>query len=204
MFNSVEELVVEIRNGQMVILVDNEDRENEGDLIFAADKVTAELINFMAKHARGLICLSLTESQVEKLQLPMMVPVEKNQSCHKTAFTVSIEAASGVGTGISSQDRAHTIRCASTVSATSADIIMPGHVFPLKAQNGGVLVRPGHTEASVDLARLAGLTPAAVICEIMNDDGTMARRDDLFKFAKQHQLKIGTIESLIEYRKRDH
>lgn len=204
MFNSIEELIADIREGRMVILVDNEDRENEGDIILAAEKTTPELINFMAKHARGLICLSLTEDQVDRLALPMMVPYDANKSSHKTAFTVSIEAATGVGTGISSHDRCRTILCASEPSATPDDIIMPGHIFPLRSQNGGVLARPGHTEASVDLARLAGLTPAAVICEIMNDDGSMARRDDLFRFSKLHGIKIGTIEDLIEYRKRDH
>lgn len=203
MFNSVEELIADIRAGRMVIVVDNEDRENEGDIILAAEKTTPELINFMAKYARGLICLSLTADQVDRLRLPMMVPYDVNQSPHKTAFTVSIEAASGVGTGISSQDRCRTILCASHPQANPADIIMPGHIFPLRSQNGGVLTRPGHTEASVDLARLAGLTPAAVICEIMNDDGSMARRDDLLLFSKQHGIKIGTIEDLIEYRKKD-
>lgn len=203
MFNSISELIVDFKMGRMVILVDNEDRENEGDIILAADMVTPEAITFMAKHARGLICLSLTSDQVSRLKLPMMVPIEHNQSSHKTAFTVSVEAATGVGTGISSFDRARTIQCAANPEAKPTDLIMPGHIFPLRAQDGGVLVRPGHTEASVDLAKLSGLNPSAVICEIMNDDGTMARRDDLFGFAKTHQIKIGTIEALIEFRKKE-
>ena len=199
-FNSSEELIQDIRAGRMVILVDDEDRENEGDLVLAADFVTAELINFMALEARGLICLALASPQIEKLKLPQMVPDDLNLTPNKTAFTVSIEAASGVSTGISAADRAHTIRVAANPEAKSTDLRMPGHVFPIRAQQGGVLRRAGHTEGSVDLARLAGLTGAAVICEIMNPDGTMARVTDLVGFAKKHDLKIGTIVDLIEYR----
>lgn len=199
-FNTIEELLQDVRNGRMVLLVDDEDRENEGDLVLAADHVTPEAINFMAVEARGLICLSLSEAQIEQLQLPQMVREDQNHSPNKTAFTVSIEAALGVSTGISAQDRAHTIRVASHPSARRKDISMPGHIFPIRAQEGGVLKRAGHTEGSVDLARLAGLNPAAVICEIMNPDGTMARVKDLIVFAKKHNIKIGTIVDLIEYR----
>lgn len=198
--NSIQEIVDDIRNGKMVILIDDEDRENEGDLILAADFVTPDAINFMASQAKGLICLSLEPQQIDRLGLPLMVGDEKNHSPNKTAFTVSIEAADGVSTGISASDRAHTIRVASHPKARPQDVIMPGHVFPIRAQQGGVLKRAGHTEASVDLARLAGLTPAAVICEVMKADGTMARLPDLVEFAKTHQLKIGTIEELIRYR----
>lgn len=198
--NSIPEIIEDIRNGRMVILVDDEDRENEGDLILAADHITPETINFMAAEARGLICLSMTQTQIEKLGLPMMVREERNHSPNRTAFTVSIEAAKGVTTGISAADRAHTIRVASHPNAQPRDIIVPGHVFPIQAQEGGVLKRAGHTEASVDLAKLAGLNPSAVICEIMNSDGTMARIQDLKKFAQKHSLKMGTIEALIEYR----
>ena len=198
--NSVPELLEDIRQGKMVILVDDEDRENEGDLILAAEHVTPQLINFMAVEARGLICLALSSEQIQRLQLPLMVKDDYNQSPNRTAFTLSIEASHGVSTGISAADRAHTIRVASNPLAKPEDIITPGHVFPIRAQKGGVLRRAGHTEASVDLARLAGLNPGAVICEIMNPDGTMARTEDLRKFAEKHNLKIGTIESLIEFR----
>jgi 3,4-dihydroxy 2-butanone 4-phosphate synthase/GTP cyclohydrolase II len=190
-----------IRRGEMIILVDDEDRENEGDLTLAAEKVTPEAINFMAKHGRGLICLTLTEDQVERLELPMMqLPKWRGGPPLGTAFTMSIEARRGVTTGISAADRAQTIRAAMNPDARPEDIVTPGHVFPLKAQNGGVLVRTGQTEGSVDLARLAGCLPAGVICEIMNDDGTMARMPDLEVFARMHGLKILTIADLIRYR----
>ncbi len=187
-----------IRAGRMVILTDDEDRENEGDLVLAAEKVTAEAINFMAKYARGLICLTLTEESIQQLRLPMMV--EKNTASLGTAFTVSIEAREGVTTGISAADRAHTIRVASALDAKPDDLVSPGHVFPLRAKPGGVLQRTGQTEGSVDLARLAGLRPAGVICEIMNDDGTMARMPDLVRFAAEHDTPVVTIEDLIHYR----
>lgn len=198
--NTTEQLVEDIRCGKMVVLIDDEDRENEGDLVLSADFVTPETINFMAKEARGLICLSLTHEQIERLQLPLMVREETNFSPNKTAFTVSIEAAKGVSTGISAADRAHTIRIASRLDAKPSDVITPGHIFPIRAKAGGVLKRAGHTEGSIDLCRLAGLSPAAVICEVMNDDGTMARVGDLKTFAKKHGLKIGTIVDLIKYR----
>ena len=192
-----------IRAGKMVILVDDEDRENEGDLTMAAELVTPEAINFMAKHGRGLICLTLTEGQVERLELPMMQPPKGLAGPPLgTAFTVSVEARDGVTTGISAADRAHTIKVAIAADAEPDHLVTPGHVFPLRARRGGVLVRAGQTEGSLDLARLAGLTPAGVICEIMNDDGTMARLPDLQVFAAEHGLKIGTIASLIEYRSR--
>jgi 3,4-dihydroxy 2-butanone 4-phosphate synthase/GTP cyclohydrolase II len=194
----VHRALEDIRAGRMVILVDDEDRENEGDLVMAAEKVTAESINFMAKYGRGLICLTLTEERVRQLKLPMMV--DDNQSARATAFTVSIEARHGVSTGISAADRAHTIRVAVSEHATPSDLVSPGHVFPLKARPGGVLQRTGHTEGSVDLARLAGLKPAGVICEIMNDDGTMARMPDLVAFAERHGLRILSIADLIQYR----
>lgn len=200
-FHSIPELLEELKQGKMVILVDDENRENEGDLVLAADFVTATAINFMAREARGLVCLSLTAAQVDRLQLPAMVPDELNLSPNKTAFTVSIESAAGVTTGISAADRAHTVKVAADPKSTRANIHMPGHIFPIRARDGGVLVRPGHTEGSVDLARLAGLNPAAVICEVVNDDGTMARVPDLKKFAEKHHLKIGTIVDLIEYRR---
>lgn len=196
----ISDIVEDIKMGKMVILVDDEDRENEGDLILAADFVSPALINFMAKEARGLICLSMSGQQAEKLQLPLMVSDNDNLAPNKTAFTVSIEASTGVTTGISAQDRARTIFVASRPNASRADIRMPGHVFPIRAQAGGVLKRAGHTEASVDLCVLAGLNPAGIICEIMNEDGTMARTPDLMKFAEKHGIKIGTIESLVEYR----
>ena len=200
MLNSIPEILEDIKVGKPVILVDDEDRENEGDLIVAADYVTPQLVNFMALEARGLICLSLTSEQIQRLDLPLMTKDESNRAPNRTAFTVSIEAARGVSTGISAADRALTIKVAANPSAKPEDIIVPGHVFPIRAQEGGVLKRAGHTEASVDLARMAGLNPAAVICEIMNPDGTMARMPQLVQFAKKHDIKIGTIESLIRYR----
>lgn len=195
-----EDIVAEIRNGRMVVLVDDEDRENEGDLIIAAQMATPEAVNFMATYGRGLICLPLTEERIDALGLPLMS--SNNQSRHETAFTTSIEAREGVTTGISAADRARTIAVAIDPAHGAADIATPGHIFPLRARTGGVLVRAGHTEASVDLARMAGLNPSAVICEIMNDDGTMARMDDLITFAQKHDLKIGTIADMIAYRRR--
>ena len=194
----VEKALEELRRGRMVILVDDAERENEGDLVLAAQFVTPEAINFMAKHARGLVCLSLTEEQVRRLGLTMMV--SENQSTYATAFTVSIEAARGVTTGISAADRATTIRAAIDPEARPEDVVRPGHVFPLRARKGGVLVRAGQTEGSVDLARLAGLNPAGVICEVMNDDGTMARMADLEKFASTHGLHILGVADVIHYR----
>jgi 3,4-dihydroxy 2-butanone 4-phosphate synthase / GTP cyclohydrolase II len=198
--NTIDELIHDIRSGRMVVLIDDEDRENEGDLVLAADFVTSETINFMVKEARGLVCLSLTHDQIERLQIPQMVSDEANHSPNKTAFTVSIEASKGISTGISAADRAHTIRVASRLDAKPSDVITPGHIFPIRAKAGGVLKRAGHTEGSIDLCKLAGLSPAAVICEVMNDDGTMARVGDLREFAKKHGLKIGTIVDLIRYR----
>jgi 3,4-dihydroxy 2-butanone 4-phosphate synthase/GTP cyclohydrolase II len=197
---TIGEAIEEIRAGRIVILVDNEDRENEGDLTMAAELVTPEAINFMATHGRGLICLSLHADQVERLSLPMMV--QDNRSPFATAFTVSIEAREGVTTGISAADRARTIRVAADVASTARDVVSPGHVFPLRARRGGVLQRAGQTEGSVDLARLAGLAPAGVICEVMKDDGTMARMPDLKEFALRHGLKIVTVADLIEHRLR--
>ena len=194
----VEEIVAEMQAGRMVVLVDEEDRENEGDLVLAADHVTPEAINFMARFGRGLICLTLTRERCERLQLPPMVA--RNGTKMGTAFTVSIEAAEGVTTGISAADRARTVQAAVGGDATAADLVQPGHIFPLQAVDGGVLMRAGHTEAGCDLAALAGLTPAAVICEVMKDDGTMARLPDLQLFAAEHGLKIGTIADLIAYR----
>jgi 3,4-dihydroxy 2-butanone 4-phosphate synthase/GTP cyclohydrolase II len=194
----VEMALEDLRKGRMVILVDDAERENEGDLVLAAQFVTPEAINFMAKHARGLICLSLTEQQVKRLGLTMMV--SENQSTYSTAFTVSIEAAQGVSTGISAQDRATTVRAASRPDARPEDVVRPGHVFPLRARKGGVLVRAGQTEGSVDLCRLAGLNPAGVICEVMNDDGTMARMPDLERFAEQHGLHLLGVADVIHYR----
>jgi 3,4-dihydroxy 2-butanone 4-phosphate synthase/GTP cyclohydrolase II len=198
--DSIPELIEDVKAGKPVILVDDEDRENEGDLIVAADYITPQLVNFMAMEARGLICLSLTSQQIERLNLPLMIKEDTNRSPNRTAFTVSIEAAKGVSTGISAADRALTIKVAANPTAQPSDVIVPGHVFPIRAQEGGVLKRAGHTEASVDLARLAGLNPAAVICEIMNPDGTMARLEALKDFARKHSIKIGTIESLIKFR----
>ena len=194
----VPELVAELAAGRMVILVDEEDRENEGDLVLAADHVSPAAINFMAKHGRGLVCLTLTRERCERLQLPPMA--SRNGTKHGTAFTVSIEASTGVTTGISAADRARTVQAAVARDAKASDLVQPGHIFPLLAQDGGVLMRAGHTEAGCDLAGMAGLTPAAVICEIMNDDGTMARLPDLQRFAHEHGLKIGTIAALIQHR----
>ncbi len=196
----VEDIVAELRAGRMVILVDEEDRENEGDIVLAADHVTPEAINFMARHARGLICLTLSRETCERLQLPPMVA--RNGAKHATAFTVSIEAAEGVTTGISAADRARTVQAAVAPGAVPTDLVQPGHIFPLQAVDGGVLMRAGHTEAGCDLAAMAGCSPAAVICEVMNDDGTMARLPDLQLFAAEHGLKIGTIAALIEHRSR--
>src|SRR6267142_4526182 len=197
----IAEIISAVRAGEIVILVDDEGRENEGDLVFAAEFVSAEKINFLAKHGRGLVCMPITEEHAARLGLRPMV--EQNRSRHGTNFTVSIEAAEGIATGISAHDRALTIKIASAPEARPEDIVQPGHVFPLIAQPGGVLVRAGHTEACCDLARLAGLTPAAVLCEIMRDDGTMARLPDLVEFAAEHKLKIGTIADLIEHRSRN-
>jgi 3,4-dihydroxy 2-butanone 4-phosphate synthase/GTP cyclohydrolase II len=199
-FATTEEIIDEFRNGRMVVIVDAEDRENEGDLLIPAQMATPVAVNFMAKHGRGLICLALTHARATELQLDFMV--RRNASRNRTAFTQSIEAREGISTGISASDRARTIAVAIDPSKEAADIVSPGHVFPLIARDGGVLVRAGHTEASVDLARLAGLLPAAVICEVMNDDGRMARVPDLIAFAEEHGLKIGTIEDLIAYRLR--
>ena len=201
MFHTIEEILEDIRAGKMVVVVDDQDRENEGDLVLAADHVTPEAINFMARHARGLICLTLTRERCQRLQLHPMT--SRNGAQHGTAFTVSIEAATGVTTGISAADRARTVQAAVAREATAADLVQPGHVFPLMAQEGGVLMRAGHTEAGCDLAGMAGLTPAAVICEVMKDDGTMARLPDLERFAQEHGLKIGTIADLIGYRSRN-
>ena len=199
--STVDEIVAEIRAGRIVVLVDDEDRENEGDLVFAADFVTPEKVNFLATHGRGLICMPVTAAHAARLGLRPMV--SENRSRHGTNFTASIEAAEGIATGISAHDRALTIRVAAAPQAKASDIVQPGHVFPLIAEDGGVLVRAGHTEACCDLARLAGLTPAAVLCEIMRADGTMARLPDLLDFAAEHKLKIGTIADLIEYRGRN-
>src|SRR5258706_6679137 len=196
----VNQALDEIRAGRMVILVDDEDRENEGDLTMAAEKITPEAINFMAVNGRGLICLALYEELVDRLELPMMQSPGRSGPPLGTAFTVSIEARKGVTTGISAADRAHTIRTAVSPDAQPDDLVTPGHVFPLRARRGGVLVRTGQTEGSVDLARLSGCSPAGVICEIMNDDGTMARRADLERFAQRHGMTILTIADLIQYR----
>ncbi|SFU94348.1 3,4-dihydroxy-2-butanone 4-phosphate synthase /GTP cyclohydrolase II [Polaromonas sp. YR568] len=197
----VEDIVADMRAGRMVILIDEEDRENEGDLVLAADHVTPEAINFMARFGRGLICLTLTRERCELLQLPPMAT--RNGTKHSTAFTVSIEAAEGVTTGISAADRARTVQAAVAKNAKVSDLVQPGHIFPLQAVDGGVLMRAGHTEAGCDLAGMAGCSPAAVICEIMKDDGTMARLPDLLLFAAEHGLKIGTIADLIEHRSRN-
>ena len=198
--SSIEEVIEEAKQGRIFILVDDENRENEGDLCVPAEMATSDVINFMAKYARGLICLAMERSRVEQLGLSLMT--RRNEGRHETAFTVSIEAREGVTTGISAHDRAHTISVATNVNKGQDDIVTPGHVFPLVARDGGSLVRAGHTEAVVDIARLAGLTPAGVICEIMNDDGTMARLPDLLSFAQQHDLKVATIADLISYRRR--
>ncbi|WP_137888598.1 bifunctional 3,4-dihydroxy-2-butanone-4-phosphate synthase/GTP cyclohydrolase II [Pseudomonas sp. 2FE] len=196
--NSIEELLEDIRQSKMVILMDDEDRENEGDLIIASECVRAEHINFMAKHARGLICMPMSRERCELLKLPLMAP--RNGSGFGTKFTVSIEAAQGVTTGISAADRARTVQAAAAPGAKAEDIVSPGHIFPLMAQPGGVLARAGHTEAACDLARMGGFEPSGVICEIMNDDGTMSRRAELEAFAAEHGIKIGTIADLIHYR----
>ncbi|MGE5540257.1 MAG: 3,4-dihydroxy-2-butanone-4-phosphate synthase [Gemmatimonas sp.] len=198
---SIEDVLADARKGRMFILVDDENRENEGDLVIPAEKATAEQVNFMAKHGRGLICLSITKERADALGLAPMAP--RNESRHQTAFTVSIEAKEGVTTGISAADRAQTIAVAIDPNKGASDIVTPGHVFPLVAQPGGVLMRAGHTEAAVDISRLAGLNPSGVICEIMNDDGTMARLPDLIGFAQRHGLKVATITDLIAYRRRN-
>ncbi|HUU42994.1 MAG TPA: 3,4-dihydroxy-2-butanone-4-phosphate synthase, partial [Planctomycetota bacterium] len=199
-FSPIPEILDELKSGRMVVLVDDADRENEGDLVIAAEKVTPEAINFMARHGRGLICLSLTTEKADALHLEPMTG--RNESRYGTAFTVSVEARHGVTTGISAHDRAHTVLTAVKADATPGDLISPGHVFPLRARDGGVLVRAGQTEGAVDLARLAGLTPAGVICEIMNEDGTMARLGDLEKFVAEHRLKMCSVADVIEYRRR--
>lgn len=197
-FVTVEEAITEFRQGKMIIMVDDEDRENEGDLVMAAEKITPDAVNFMATHGRGLLCLSLHERDVNRLQLPLMV--KENNSKFNTAFTVSIDAANGITTGISAHDRAHTIQLAIHPTSQLDDFVLPGHVFPLKAKSGGVLERPGHTEGSVDLARMSGLHPSAVICEILKDDGMMARLPDLIEYARKHDLKIVSIRDIIAYR----
>jgi len=197
-FDRIEDIIEDYRQGKMVLLVDDEDRENEGDLLLAADRCTAQAISFMANEARGLICLTLTDEHCQRLGLEQMVP--SNGSVFSTAFTVSIEAATGVTTGISAADRARTVQAAVAADATADDVVQPGHIFPLRAREGGVLTRAGHTEAGCDLARLAGFSPASVIVEVMNDDGTMARRPDLERFAAKHGIRIGTIADLIHYR----
>jgi len=196
----IQDIIADLRDGRMVVLVDEEDRENEGDLVIAADRITPDAINFMARYGRGLVCLTLTEERARRLNLPLMTG--QNRSVHGTNFTVSIEAASGVTTGISAADRAQTVRVAVARDASPNDIVQPGHIFPIVAQPGGVLARAGHTEAGCDLTELAGMTPAAVICEILKDDGTMARLPDLEVFAQTHGLKIGAITDLIHYRSR--
>ncbi len=198
-FSPVEDLIADVRLGRLVIIVDDEDRENEGDLVCAAAKVTAESVNFMAMHGRGLICAPITEEAAERLGLPLMV--RRNTESHGTNFTVAVDAAHGISTGISAADRARTVQILANPLSEPADLVRPGHILPLQAKRGGVLRRAGHTEAAVDLARLAGLEPAGVICEILNEDGTMARLPQLLEFAKRHDLRVGTIESLIEYRR---
>ncbi len=200
MLSTIPEIIEDSRQGKMFILCDDEDRENEGDLVIPAEFATPEVVNFMATHGRGLICLTLTKERVELLGLPFMA--SNNESRHSTPFTVSIEAREGISTGISAADRSHTIQTAIDAKKTKYDIVSPGHIFPLQAKQGGTLVRAGHTEASVDIARMAGCNPAGVICEIMNDDGTMARMPDLKKFAEKHNLKIATIADLIAYRRK--
>lgn len=199
-FYPIQDIIKDLKKGRFVILVDDEQRENEGDLVIASDFITAQAINFMAQEARGLICVSIDTKQAARLNLPLMVRPEHNLSLHQTAFTISVEAAKGVSTGISATDRSKTVQVLSNPRSVAKDIISPGHIFPIRCQDGGVLKRAGHTEASVDLCILAGLNPSAVICEIINPDGTMARKIDLIQFAKKHKLKIGSIESLIEYR----
>ena len=196
--SSIKEIISDAKKGKMFILVDNKDRENEGDLVVSASKINPKKINFMAKHGRGLICLALTQHKVKKLKLPLMSSINKSRT--QTAFTISIESKKGVTTGISAKDRSKTIKVAINENSSKKDIVSPGHVFPLVAKNGGVLERAGHTEASVDISKLAKLNPSAVICEVMNEDGTMARYKDLIPFAKKHKLKIAKIEDLISYR----
>ena len=198
---SIPEAVAALKTGAFLIVVDDEDRENEGDLVIAADFVTPAAVNFCAREGRGLICCAMAGRLIDRFRLPLMVPEEENRSGFGTAFTVSVEAAEGVTTGISAFDRAHTIRTLIDPKATRADIVTPGHVFPLRARDGGVLERGGQTEASVDLARLAGLTPAAMICEVMNDDGSMARLPDLERFAQRHRLRIVSVEAIADYRR---
>lgn len=201
-FSSIPDILQDFKSGKFVILVDDEDRENEGDLIIAAEHARSQSINFMAMYGRGLICLAMTAEQITQLKLPMMISTEhKRLQGHETAFTYSIEASSGVTTGISAADRAQTIQVAIQPQAVPSDVVCPGHIFPLRAHVDGVLGRAGHTEAAVDLARLNKMNPAGVICEIMNSDGTMSRLRDLIPFAKNHNIKIGTIKNLIEYRK---
>ena len=199
-FSKIEEIIKDAKKGKMFILVDDENRENEGDLVVPAEKINSDKINFMAKYGRGLICLALSGKRIEELNLPLMP--QHNTQRRKTAFTISIEAKKGISTGISASDRSKTIKVAINKRTSSKDISTPGHIFPLRAQEGGVLIRAGHTEAAVDIASLAKLNPSGVICEIMNDDGTMARRDDLFKFSKKHRLKVATISDLISYRRK--
>ena len=196
--SSIKQIIQDAKKGKMFILVDNKDRENEGDLVVPASKINHEKINFMAKHGRGLICLALTSQKVKKLKLPLMSLINKSRT--QTAFTVSIESKKGISTGISAFDRAKTIKVAIKPYSTNKDIVSPGHVFPLVAKNGGVLERAGHTEASIDISKLANLNPSSVICEVMNEDGTMARYKDLIPFSKKHNLKIAKIEDLISYR----
>ena len=196
--DNITDIIKDIKNGKMVIILDDESRENEGDLVCAADLVTPEIINFMASRGKGLICLPMNGDLITKYDLQMMT--KNNKAANRTAFTVSIEAAEGITTGISAADRAHTIKTAVDKNSQASDIVQPGHIFPLKAMDGGVLSRAGHTEAACDLAKLAGLQSAGVICEIMNDDGTMARRDDLIKFGEEYNIKVGTIADLIDYR----
>ena len=200
LFSKIEDIIKDAKKGKMFILVDDEKRENEGDLVVPAQNINSEKINFMAKYGRGLICLALTGKRIEELNLPLMP--QHNAARRKTAFTISIEAKKGISTGISAKDRAKTIQVAINIKTNSKDISTPGHIFPLRAQDGGVLVRAGHTEAAVDISTLSNLNPSGVICDIMNDDGTMARRDDLFKFSKEHKLKIATISDLISYRRK--
>ena len=196
--DNIKDIIEDVKNGKMVIILDEESRENEGDLVCAADLITPEIVNFMASKGKGLICLPMSANLCSKYDLQMMT--NNNKAANRTAFTVSIEAAEGITTGISAADRAHTIKTAVDNKSVASDIVQPGHIFPLKAMDGGVLSRAGHTEAACDLAKLAGLQSAGVICEIMNEDGTMARRDDLIKFGKEHEIKVGTIADLIDYR----
>ena len=196
--DNIKDIIEDVKNGKMVIILDDESRENEGDLVCAADLITPEIVNFMASKGKGLICLPMSANLCSKYDLQMMT--NNNKAANRTAFTVSIEAAKGITTGISAADRAHTIKTAVDKKSVASDIVQPGHIFPLKAMDGGVLSRAGHTEAACDLAKLAGLQSAGVICEIMNEDGTMARRDDLIKFGKEHEIKVGTIADLIDYR----